>query len=99
MTTETQQFGRVAEAAHETCDLPPPKLRRELRQLAGLTQEDVAHDLGVSDGAVSYWERRGPGRRHRRQYLVLLIRWATDARALGLPVLWPAPPSETELQK
>jgi DNA-binding transcriptional regulator YiaG len=74
----------------DACKLPPPKLRQELRKIAGLTQEDVALEFGVSDGAVSYWERRRPGRRHLRGYLLRLIDWADAASAMGLVVDWPA---------
>lgn len=77
------------------CKLPPPQLRQELRKIAGLTQEDVAAEFGVSDGAVSYWERRGPGRRYLRGYLLLLIGWADAASAMGLAVDWPAPTTKS----
>lgn len=75
--------------------LPSPALRRALRKLAGATQEQVAAEFGVSDGAVSYWERSptGPGRRHQRKYLRLLMRYAAEAKALGVAVPWPAAPS------
>lgn len=99
MTTELAGEPRHVAAAHDTFDLPPPKVRRELRRLAGVSQEDVAAECGVSDGAVSYWERRGPGRRHKRRYLLLLMRWADEARSLGLPVTWPAGPIGTDPQK
>ena len=37
--------------------LPPPAMRREIRRLAGLSQEDIANVLGVHREAVSRWER------------------------------------------
>ncbi len=78
--------------------LPPPALRRALRKLAGDTQEQVAAEFGVSDGAISYWERSpaGPGRRHQRRYLRLLLRYAEEARSLGVDVQWPSPHASTQ---
>lgn len=74
---------------NDICKLPPPQLRRQLRRLAGFTQEDVALEFGVSDGAISYWERRRPGRRYLRGYMLLLVDWAAAASASGIPVDWP----------
>lgn len=86
MTTEAESSPAGPPAG---LTLPPPELRRVLRQFAGETQEDVAADFGVSDGAVSYWERRRPGRRHLRGYLLRLLAWADAANATGMPVGWP----------
>lgn len=36
--------------------LPPPPLRRALREAAGVAQADVAAELGVSQRTVSRWE-------------------------------------------
>jgi DNA-binding transcriptional regulator YiaG len=36
--------------------LPPPAIRRALREAAGLFQVDVAEVIGVSDSTVSQWE-------------------------------------------
>jgi transcriptional regulator with XRE-family HTH domain len=38
-------------------DLPPPRLRRILREDLGLSQEDVARAVGVHRESVSRWER------------------------------------------
>ena len=90
MTTQAEAVSqRQHEAAHKGCNLPPPHLRQELRRIAGLTQEDIAAEFGVSDGAVSYWERRKPGRRYMGKYLRLLLGWAESATAMGIPVGWP----------
>ncbi len=40
--------------AHQ--QLPPPELRRALRQSAGLSQADIAKATGVHKSAVSRWE-------------------------------------------
>jgi DNA-binding transcriptional regulator YiaG len=37
-------------------DLPPPAVRRALREERGLSQADVARAVGVSRQAVSAWE-------------------------------------------
>lgn len=71
--------------------LPPPEVRKELRLLQGLTQEQAAAEFGVTDGSMSNWENNRPGPRHLRQYLKRLIAWADDARAMGYPITWPAP--------
>lgn len=99
MTTDTETpRKRPPTVAPDDCRLPPPQLRQELRKIAGLTQEDIALRFGVSDGAVSYWERRKPGRRYLGRYLLLLVSWAEAASAMGLPVGWPAP-TNTDTQK
>jgi DNA-binding XRE family transcriptional regulator len=97
MTSETTEPARDVGAAQNVLDLPPPKVRRELRKFAGKTQEDVAAECGVTDGAVSYWERRELVRRYRPTYVLLLCRWATEARAKGMPITWP--PAVTDTQK
>jgi len=38
-------------------DLPPPALRRALREDAGLSQDDIAATMGVHRETVSRWER------------------------------------------
>lgn len=37
-------------------DLPPPAMRRAIRQAAGLSLDDLAEELGVSRQAVGHWE-------------------------------------------
>jgi DNA-binding XRE family transcriptional regulator len=79
--------------------LPPPRLRRELRRIQGLTQEQAAAPLGVTDGSFSNWESRQPGPRNMRAYLLCLLRWADDARTMGFPISWPASQAATEPQE
>jgi transcriptional regulator with XRE-family HTH domain len=58
--------------------LPPPPLRRLLRQRAGLTQDEVADALGIGRTAVTRWESgaREPRRAVRLAYIELLERLA-----------------------
>ncbi len=54
--------------------LPPPTLRRALRQAAGLTLEDVARLVGCTPQAVDHWEagRREPSGRFLAGYVEAL---------------------------
>jgi transcriptional regulator with XRE-family HTH domain len=67
--------------------LPPPALRREIRQLAGLTQEDIANALRIDRASVARWEAGTREPRHDllRPYLELLDRLLEelDSRAGG----------------
>jgi DNA-binding transcriptional regulator YiaG len=56
--------------------LPPPRLRRMLREDLGLSQEDIAQVLGVHRETVSRWERGAcyPRGRHLVAYVELLQR-------------------------
>lgn len=50
---------RITAGAKKTLPLKPPQighLIRELRQLAGLTQEQLALRLGVAYGTINPWE-------------------------------------------
>lgn len=55
-------------------DLPPPRVRKELRRADGLTQEQVATALGVKRLAVTRWEagQVEPRAPHRQAYAELL---------------------------
>jgi len=37
-------------------ELPPPAVRRQLRENANLPQEDIAKAVGVTRGCISHWE-------------------------------------------
>jgi DNA-binding transcriptional regulator YiaG len=60
--------------------LPSPRVRRLLRQRAGLTPEQAAAILGVSRPCIVRWElgRREPRPRHVAVYLALLDRLAAE---------------------
>lgn len=54
-------------------ELPPPELRRSLRERAGLSKAQVARALGVSPSTVSGWESgRDPAGEVRTKYAYLL---------------------------
>lgn len=61
--------------------LPPPPVRRLLRERAGLSQAEVAAVLGVGRTAVTRWETgaRHPRRPSRVAYIELLERLASGA--------------------
>jgi DNA-binding transcriptional regulator YiaG len=54
--------------------LPPPPMRRAIRQAAGVTATDVAREVGVTQQAVRLWERglRRPAGQHLVAYLKVL---------------------------
>lgn len=54
--------------------LPPPNVRRALREAAGLSQEDIARAIGTSRQAVAHWEAgdRYPRPQHLRPYVEVL---------------------------
>lgn len=51
-------------------ELPPPAMRRHLREAAGLSQQDLADYLGVTRVSVGRWEagERTPKGEHLRRY-------------------------------
>ncbi|MFJ2170380.1 helix-turn-helix transcriptional regulator [Streptomyces griseofuscus] len=58
--------------------LPSPRVRQQLRVAAGLTQEEVAHAIGVKRVAVARWEAglTKPHRSNRLKYAHFLRRLA-----------------------
>ncbi|MFG3248357.1 helix-turn-helix domain-containing protein [Streptomyces sp. NPDC048187] len=63
--------------------LPPPKLRRRLRETAALTQTQLASRVGVTPGTVRAWEsgRTTPRGRKREAYAKLLKTLAEEDAA------------------
>ncbi|MFJ7069866.1 helix-turn-helix domain-containing protein [Streptomyces sp. NPDC101115] len=51
-------------------DLPEPDERRQIREAAGLSQQEIADALGVSRSAIAQWEQgvRYPRERYRAAY-------------------------------
>ena len=63
---EYAELIRLRHQSRNTTPLPPPAERMEIRVQAGLTQEDIGDDLGVSRWAVHRWEKAGPNGREPR---------------------------------
>jgi transcriptional regulator with XRE-family HTH domain len=63
-----------------TRSLPPPTMRRALREAAGLTQERLGSALGVSRIAICRWESglREPCAKNRVAYAHLLAALAAE---------------------
>ena len=55
-------------------DLPPPQVRKALREGAGLSMDDIAEAVGCSRQAVAHWEagRRYPRAEHLAAYVRVL---------------------------
>jgi DNA-binding transcriptional regulator YiaG len=55
-------------------DLPPPEMRRYIRETAGVTQADMARVLGTTVPAIIGWERgeREPSGKFLQPYADLL---------------------------
>ena len=55
-------------------ELPPPGVRRALREGAGITRAQIAATVGVTKAAVAFWEagQRNPSREHVQAYLQVL---------------------------
>ncbi|MEU6594707.1 helix-turn-helix transcriptional regulator [Streptomyces sp. NPDC046881] len=67
-------YEAVDELLRATTDLPPPRIRAELRRAHRLTQQEVAEAIGVHRIQVVRWEngQAKPRNPHLRAYLRLL---------------------------
>ncbi|MGI5445099.1 helix-turn-helix domain-containing protein [Streptomyces sp. CA-243310] len=85
----------TASATGET-DLPSPKERRRLREIAELTHEDLASTLGVTTNTARSWEngRTDPRGRKREAYAKLLTHLAAEQAASTAPPSEPTEPAE-----
>jgi DNA-binding XRE family transcriptional regulator len=65
--------------------LPAPAERMRLRVLFGITQGDIAHELGVTRKTVYAWEhgRSIPTGDNRARYAAMLVRWAEVETEIG----------------
>jgi DNA-binding transcriptional regulator YiaG len=61
--------------------LPPPAMRRQLREQAGVSQTEIAAVVGVSRECVSLWESqpRMPRGQNLERYLAFLERLARES--------------------
>jgi DNA-binding XRE family transcriptional regulator len=77
-------------------ELPLPSERLRLRQLFGVTQEELAKSVGVTRRTLGSWERGDsePTGNNRADYAALLSAWAEternrkrrdDAQQKGMP--------------
>jgi DNA-binding transcriptional regulator YiaG len=64
----------LVEEARVARRLPPPSARRAIREAAGVTQQRIAVELGVTRAAVSFWEqgRCDPRGDRRLRYVAIL---------------------------
>ncbi len=80
MATFAPDLDALLSKSRRSRDLPPPALRRLLRQRAGLSQEAVAGVLGISRPALTRWElgQRTPRGATLEAYIELLDRLAAE---------------------
>jgi transcriptional regulator with XRE-family HTH domain len=72
--------------------LPPPAIARAIRDEAGVSQQQVADELGVNRVSVARWElgERVPRGELRLAYIGLLDELREDARSLSEDALFAA---------
>ena len=66
--------------ARDARQLPPPGVRRQIRERAGISQQTVAAEIGVTREAVAGWEiyNRTPRGENLNRYLAILDRLARE---------------------
>jgi DNA-binding transcriptional regulator YiaG len=64
----------LIERSRDRRQLPPPALRKALREEARLSKSEIARALGVSAMTIVHWERgtRNPSTKHMTEYVGLL---------------------------
>jgi transcriptional regulator with XRE-family HTH domain len=80
MTTLATDLDALLSRSRLRRDLPPPSIRRLLRERAGLSQEAIANVLGVTRPTVTRWElgARTPRNAALVRYSELLDRLAAE---------------------
>lgn len=70
---------RILERIRMRRTLPSPEKRREIREAAGLTLQDLADAIGVTPATIHYWEQgtRNPRPEHITAYTAALDAMAT----------------------
>jgi DNA-binding transcriptional regulator YiaG len=79
----TTDLTALLATARSRRSLPVPRVRRMLRENAGLSQRDIAEVLAVTESAVSRWEsgKRTPTGQRLGDYAVLLATLAREIAA------------------
>jgi DNA-binding transcriptional regulator YiaG len=79
-TQPADALARILEKRRAARRLPEPRMRRLLRERAGLSQQDLAQVLGVDRATVSRWEsgERDPWPSHVGAYVDALDRLARE---------------------
>jgi DNA-binding transcriptional regulator YiaG len=69
-----EQHVAIVDRVRDRRDLPPPAMRKAIREAAGLPLDAVAQALGVSRAAVALWESgdRFPRPENLHRYVDLL---------------------------
>jgi DNA-binding transcriptional regulator YiaG len=80
--TATDAAAAVARAIHLRRALPPPSMRRALREANGISAAQLAGTMGVTRQAVSKWElgRRSPSGPLLEAYVAVLDELAASLR-------------------
>lgn len=91
---EEMTAGRLVIASQ----LPPPAVRRQLREAAGLSRPQVAELVGVSAEAIRLWEtgERTPSGEARGRYVDLLSQWSSGPQEPTVEPVEPADGAENE---
>lgn len=71
MTTETDMKPDLRTMVRQARRLPPPEMAKAIRRAAGVSQEAIANEIGVSRQTIAFWESgaRRPSTSHLSAYL------------------------------
>jgi transcriptional regulator with XRE-family HTH domain len=78
---ETDVLAEILEKRRARKRLPGPRIRRRVRERAGITQRDLARVLGVDPATVCRWEsgERDPRPSQLQAYVAALERLTREA--------------------